>query len=648
MNLPTVTSVFSHQRGVVIPSGQGFGLTTKPKPIAASPICLSTSGRAFPPETLLLRFGGLINKDYSVGIRQDAEIDEQRVTILLRDLLLRNLIKTGEGDRSTLKLFLDPGFINPSNFTIQGAMADLFHLIDRPIDVIVKANCGYDGIQTLLSATGTRYIYPGAELYLGPTLIYQSDSTVKGLKVSQRLYKDYVNSLKSLIVEKAGMHDPEQLRKSLQDSKPINALQALWYGEKGLVDAVLVGHDKVITREDLQKYYKKRRFSPQQIEEFNRSRDNIRKIPPSLVLDKYAPQSIPLVPRSSYEPLNVATQRKLSGAPVFYAGSLGDIAPVGKLALHSNINNSLELSRLVAANLPKSGLNSTLYRDAIFFDGEFNSDNIHQLTQMLEFLDEKKQMTSAHAEKASNIALVVNSPGGDVSMARELKDQIASMITPTDVIVHGEAASCGVLLLCSATGNRFATPSARMMIHAPWYSGGELVSGETMSDSVGLLEQCASDCANTIHQATDRGQRQVHEDMGGADLWLSSLESLFYGSKGLIDGILVGGNRVITRHMVEEYLLESFNGNRKAVEDYVKRKIARKSNPEEGKPTKNPADTPDPFGESLATIRLLADTRSKPLSEIDRFKVSMPSIGTKTIDYCHVLPVVSSKSEGGD
>lgn len=70
-----------------------------------------------------------------------------------------------------------------------------------------------------------------------------------------------------------------------------------------------------------------------------------------------------------------------------------------------------------------------------------------------------------------DIALYINSPGGYVSAGLAIYDTMQYIRPQVSTVCMGQAASMGSLLLAAgATGSRFATPNARIMVHQP--SGG--------------------------------------------------------------------------------------------------------------------------------------------------------------------------------
>ena len=67
-----------------------------------------------------------------------------------------------------------------------------------------------------------------------------------------------------------------------------------------------------------------------------------------------------------------------------------------------------------------------------------------------------------------DISLYINSPGGSVTAGMAIYDTMQFIKPNVNTVCTGQAASMGALLLTAgATGNRFALPHARIMIHQP-------------------------------------------------------------------------------------------------------------------------------------------------------------------------------------
>jgi ATP-dependent Clp protease, protease subunit len=107
---------------------------------------------------------------------------------------------------------------------------------------------------------------------------------------------------------------------------------------------------------------------------------------------------------------------------------------------------------------------SRLLRERIVFLGTAIDDQVANLVvAQLLFLQ------SEDPEK--EIALYINSPGGNVTAGLAIYDTMQYIRSPVATVCIGQAASMGSLLLAAgAPGKRYSLPNARIMIHQP--SGG--------------------------------------------------------------------------------------------------------------------------------------------------------------------------------
>jgi ATP-dependent Clp protease protease subunit len=107
---------------------------------------------------------------------------------------------------------------------------------------------------------------------------------------------------------------------------------------------------------------------------------------------------------------------------------------------------------------------SRLLRERIvFLNGQIDDNMSALICAQLLFLE---------AEGAGKeIAMYINSPGGVVTAGLSIYDTMQFIRSPVSTLCVGQAASMGSLLLAAgATGQRFALPNARIMVHQP--SGG--------------------------------------------------------------------------------------------------------------------------------------------------------------------------------
>lgn len=131
-----------------------------------------------------------------------------------------------------------------------------------------------------------------------------------------------------------------------------------------------------------------------------------------------------------------------------------------------------------------------------------------------------------------DITIMINSPGGSVSDGLAIMDAMQACGCNITTIATGMAASMGAFLLAAGTqGKRYATKSAKILLHQPL--GGVqgqvsdiLIAAENISKT---KLQISSHLANFTGQTLDK----INADLD-RDLWLTANEALAYG---IIDGI---------------------------------------------------------------------------------------------------------------
>ena len=96
----------------------------------------------------------------------------------------------------------------------------------------------------------------------------------------------------------------------------------------------------------------------------------------------------------------------------------------------------------------------------IFLVGQVEDHMANLIVAQLLFLE------SENPDK--DINLYINSPGGSVTAGMAIYDTMQFIKPNVNTVCIGQAASMGALLLTAgASGNRFALPHARVMIHQP-------------------------------------------------------------------------------------------------------------------------------------------------------------------------------------
>jgi ATP-dependent Clp protease protease subunit len=170
-------------------------------------------------------------------------------------------------------------------------------------------------------------------------------------------------------------------------------------------------------------------------------------------------------------------------------------------------------------------LYSRLLKDRIvMLPTEVNEEIAASIVGQLLFLD---------SENNDDITMYVNSPGGSVYDGLSIIDTMNMIKSDVKVICSGMAASMGAMILCSGKkGMRYATKSARIMIHS--VSSGSRGTYHDLKIDFKETEFLQNYLTDMIVENTGAGKKQVIADME-RDKWMSAEEALKYG---LIDEII--------------------------------------------------------------------------------------------------------------
>jgi len=136
-------------------------------------------------------------------------------------------------------------------------------------------------------------------------------------------------------------------------------------------------------------------------------------------------------------------------------------------------------------------------------------------------------------ESDDPIVLQITSPGGCVSAGFTLIDTMNHVTAPIFTVAVGSVASMGALLLINGfSGNRYALPHTRILLHhSRAGASGKL---HEISSAVSVHRQIDRDLQDLILSRTQIPKRQIRALLG-KEKFLSSQEAL---SLGLIDHIL--------------------------------------------------------------------------------------------------------------
>jgi ATP-dependent Clp protease protease subunit len=162
----------------------------------------------------------------------------------------------------------------------------------------------------------------------------------------------------------------------------------------------------------------------------------------------------------------------------------------------------------------------------IFLVGPVNDGLASLISAQLLFLE------SENPNK--DIAIYINSPGGMVTAGLAIYDTIQYIRPDVSTVCIGLAASMGSLLLTAgATGKRFATPNAKIMVHQP--SGGfQGQAADIEIHAKDILETRAR--LNEIYVRHTGQALKAIEDAMERDKFLSPEEAVKFG---MIDEVII-------------------------------------------------------------------------------------------------------------
>ena len=172
-------------------------------------------------------------------------------------------------------------------------------------------------------------------------------------------------------------------------------------------------------------------------------------------------------------------------------------------------------------------LYSRLLRDRIVFLGRPVDDEIANLiVGQLLFLEAD--------DPAKDIALYVNSPGGEVYAGMAIYDAMQHVRPDVSTICFGMGMSAAAMIIAGgAPGKRFALPNAKLMIHQG--SAGFRGAPSDVSIAAREIESTTRQMAEIMSRHTGRTVEQVMDDID-RDRFMTPEESVAYG---LVDAVLI-------------------------------------------------------------------------------------------------------------
>ncbi len=174
---------------------------------------------------------------------------------------------------------------------------------------------------------------------------------------------------------------------------------------------------------------------------------------------------------------------------------------------------------------------SRLLKERIVFIGTPLDDTIASLViAQLMFLEAE--------DPDKDIALYINSPGGNVSSGLAIYDTMQYIRPDVSTICIGLAASMGAVLLAGgAAGKRACLPNSRVMIHQPW--GGVQGTASDISIQAEEILRTKKRLNEILAYHCNKPLEQIERDTD-RDRYMSPEESKAYG---LIDNIFVKRER---------------------------------------------------------------------------------------------------------
>lgn len=164
---------------------------------------------------------------------------------------------------------------------------------------------------------------------------------------------------------------------------------------------------------------------------------------------------------------------------------------------------------------------SRLLRErVVFLGGEMNDELANTVVAQLLFLESE--------DRSRDIALYVNSPGGDMTALFAIYDTMQAVRPDVATWCIGQAASAAAVILATgARGKRHALPTARVLLHQPWGGTGQ---GQSIDIKIRAQEIVRQRVLMEEILASHTGQpiERIHEDLD-RDFILSPEEAKAYG-----------------------------------------------------------------------------------------------------------------------
>jgi ATP-dependent Clp protease, protease subunit len=514
------------------------------------------------------------------------------------------------------------------------SLGDGLSLLPESPHVSVKSTTGKAGLAALLNTSGLTSMWPQANIIIDPSKALRKRQTNSDVQRERWLNEQRLQAIATVFLSKSGMSESKRdkvmkLLKAQEGRKVLNAMQALNEGKNGIISYIKMGNDRGIVRTDLDAYFKQQGWDPKTVDgkkaikEFIRDADNVDLIPSRPLAELFPQYASHKVMQD--QPRPSLAVRRIRKDNAFESKVHSRVLPKQTTIIESMQDRVLpQILTFPGAKKPASLLSN----DGILFSTGVSIDSINHLARSLAHLDQKRV-----AEKSNHhIPVYVTSPGGNVHAGDLFKDTINQLKTPVDVIINNYGASSAVMqLLVGATGKRLATPQSLLLVHE-----GSIASSD--AHEVGdYMKEGEGSMLRFLAKKTGRSLAELRRDTK-QDYWLNPLEALFYGKKGLLDGILVHGTGLVTRADVQKYLEQKL-GSSQAVDMYLKERFERRR--DMGAELDRKFDVNDPFDNFIDTTEKIVARTGHKLGEHPDFLHSGPHPTSDAIEHIQVKERVS-------
>lgn len=166
----------------------------------------------------------------------------------------------------------------------------------------------------------------------------------------------------------------------------------------------------------------------------------------------------------------------------------------------------------------------------VFLENEITSPLIQDIIRQMMYLEK--------LDDTAEIALYINSPGGDVYSGLALYDFIANMKSPIKTVCMGSAASMGAILFLAGE-QRLMLKHSRLMIHDPSYGGGSFagMKPHEIQQEVDSLNECKKTLVEIIAEKTGKSMEEIGKTTE-RDAFFTPKEAIEFGlATGIYEGV---------------------------------------------------------------------------------------------------------------